>query len=314
MSASMDLSIIIVNWNTKDLLLGCLESLFRYPPTREFEVIVIDNASTDGSALLVRQRFTQIKLILNQSNKGFAPATNQGLKKMRGKFALLLNPDTKVRERSMDQMIEFLEAKVDVGIVGCKIINRDGSLEVSAFPNPTLIDEIISGFRGIPFFKRYIDRYRIRYLSQSNGPIKVGWVTGACFMIRAKTIKEVGYLDEKIFLYGEDVDWCLRAQKRGWEVIYLPHVCIFHFGGASMKKNLARKIYSFYFKRFYLTQKYRSGISSLLLKSISFAELLAKMIIISMKKNMNEKEKKDRLDGYANSIKLIFKKLDPENI
>ncbi len=310
MSANMDLSIIIVNWNTKDLLLGCLESLFRYPPTWEFEVIVIDNASTDGSALLVRQRFPQIKLILNQSNKGFAQATNQGLKKMRGKFALLLNPDTKVMEISIDKMIEFMEAKEDVGISGCKIINPDGSLEASAFPNPTLIDEIISGFRSIPFFKRYIDRYRIRYLSQSNGAMKVGWVTGACLMIRKKTIKEIGYLDEKIFLYGEDVDWCLRVQKRGWKVIYLPHICIFHFGGASMKKNVARKIYSFYFKRFYLTQKYRSGISLLLLKSISFLELLAKVIIINMKINVNEKEKQSRLEGYVKSFKLIFQKLD----
>jgi len=306
----MDLSIIIVNWNTRDLLFGCLESLFRTPPAREFEVIVIDNASTDGSALLVRRKFPQVKLFLNQSNKGFASASNQGLRKMRGKLALLLNPDTKILEISIDKMIEFMEAREDVGISGCKIINPDGSLEVSAFPDPTLVHEIISGFRSIPFLRKYIERYRIRYLSQSNGAMKVGWVTGACLMIRKETIEEIGYLDEKIFLYGEDVDWCLRARKKGWKVIYLPHIRIFHFGGASMQKDLARKIYSFYFKRFYLTQKYRSGMSLLFVKCISLLELLAKVTITTLKRNMNEKEKQSRLQGYEKSFRLIFRKLD----
>lgn len=311
MSAKMDLSIIIVNWNTKDFLLDCLESLFRHPPSREFEVIIIDNASTDGSVLLVQQKFPQVKLILNQSNKGFATANNQGLKIMKGNFALLLNPDTIVIEESIDKMIKFMETNERIGILGCKIKNPDGSLQASAFPHPTMFNELISGLRSnLHYLGKFISYLSNRSTSWGDRPTPVGWVSGACLMIRKKTIEEIGYMDEKIFLFGEDLDWCLRARKGGWEVFYLPQPFILHFGGQSTKKNLTGKIYSFYYKRFYLTKKYRSGISLLLLKLISIIELLTKSIIINLNKNIETEEKISRLKGYRKSYRLIFKKLD----
>lgn len=307
----MDLSIIIVNWNVRVLLTKCLNSIFSCPKGREFEVIVIDNASEDGSIEMITQQFPQVRLILNKSNKGFAKANNQGLREMRGEFALLLNPDTIVGEEAIDKMVEFMKENDDVGILGPKIINPDGSLQASAFSYPTLIDDIILGFRSNLFFTgKFISHYHSRFYHLPDHPFRVDWVSGACLMIRKKTIEDIGLLDERLFLFAEDLDWCLRAKNGGWKVIYFPRACIVHYGGQSTKKNLQMKIWSFYFKRFYFAKKYRGRFSMGFLKFVSFFELLAKMFIVKMKRRMDHYEKENRLLGYKKSIKLIFQKSD----
>lgn len=307
----MDLSIIIVNWNVRVLLTKCLNSIFSCPKGREFEVIIIDNASEDGSIEMITQQFPQVRLILNKSNKGFAKANNQGLREMRGEFALLLNPDTIVGEEAIDKMVEFMKENDDVGILGPKIINPDGSLQASAFSYPTLIDDIILGFRSNLFFTgKFISHYHSRLYHLPDHPFRVDWVSGACLMIRKKTIEDIGLLDERLFLFAEDLDWCLRAKNGGWKVIYFPRACIVHYGGQSTKKNLQMKIWSFYFKRFYFAKKYRGRFSMGFLKFVSFFELLAKMFIVKMKRRMDHDEKENRLLGYKKSIKLIFQKSD----
>ena len=307
----MDLSIIIVNWNVRVFLTECLKSIFSCPKGREFEVIVIDNASEDGSIKMITQQFPQVRLILNKSNKGFAKANNQGLREMGGEFALLLNPDTIVREEAIDKMVEFMKENDDVGILGPKIINPDGSSQASAFSYPTLIDDIILGFRSnLLFTGKFISHYHSRLYHLPNHPFRVDWVSGACLMIRKKTIEDIGLLDERFFLFAEDLDWCLRAKNGGWKVIYFPRACIVHYGGQSTKKNLQIKIWSFYFKRFYFAKKYRGRFSMGFLKFVSFFELLAKIFIVKMKRRMDHHEKKNRLLGYKKSIKLIFQKSD----
>lgn len=303
------LSIIIVSYNTKELLIGCLSSIFDSLENVDFEIIVVDNNSKDGSTKEVQNHFPQVRLIENQNNKGFAAANNQALKLMRGKYVLLLNPDTLVVNSSLTKMVEFIEENKRTGIVGCKILNPDGSLQASAFPLPTLKDLILSGFAASwKFWGRYIQRYPSRhYLPQK--PVRVGWVSGACLMIRKKTIDEIGLLDENFFLFSEDVDWCIRASRKGWAVVFYPEATIIHYGGQSAQKNLALKIASFYQKRFYFGKKHFGKLALLTLKLISFFELIGKGLIVGIFLKMDSKERQARLKGYKQAFKLIFRRI-----
>ncbi len=307
----MVLSIIIVNWNVEVFLAECLSSIFSHLGEQETEVIVVDNASTDESVEMTRQRFPQVKLITNRDNEGFARANNRALMTMKGDLALLLNPDTVVQDGTIPRMIRFMRENRNVGILGCRIINPDGSPQPSAFSFPTVIDDIILGFRSNLFFTgRIANRVGRRIQHAADHPLTVDWVTGACLMIKQKTIQEIGPMDDNLFLFAEDLDWCLRARRRGWKVVYLPSACIVHYGGESAKKNLQVKICSFYFRRLYLAQKYRGRLSLLILKAVSFVELLAKMVIVRMKRNMLDAERRSRLEGYRKAIQLIFRSLN----
>ncbi len=306
----MQLSIIIVNWNVRELLKGCLNSIFSRLTGGEFEVIVVDNASEDGSVEMIKQQFPQVRLILNKSNKGFAKANNQALRHVRGKYALLLNPDTLLVNSSLTKMVEFLEEHKRVGIVGCKVVNPDGSLQASAFPLPTLKDLILSGLAaGWISWGRHIQRYSSRHYTPQKLPIKVGWVSGVCLMVRSKIVDEIGMLDENFFLFSEDVDWCIRASRKGWAVIFYPEAAIIHYGGQSAQKNFALKITSFYQKRFYFAKKYFGRFALLILRFISFFELISKWLIVGILLKMDPKERQARLNGYKQAFKLIFRKI-----
>jgi GT2 family glycosyltransferase len=304
------LSIIIVSYNTKELLRECLFSLFDSLKNFNFETIVVDNDSKDGSAEEVQNRFPKVKLIRNQKNEGFAVANNQALRLMRGKYAVLLNPDTLIVDSSLTKMVKFLEEHKRVGILGCKIVNPDGSSQASAFPLPTLKDLLLSGFAaGWIFWGRCIQRYSSRYYVSQKLPVKVGWVSGACLMVRKRIIDEIGLLDENFFLFSEDVDWCIRANRKGWAVVFYPEAIIIHYGGQSAQKNLALKISSFYQKRFYFGKKHFGRFALLILKLSSFFELIGKLLIVSILLKMDQKEREARLNGYKQAFKLIFRKI-----
>lgn len=301
------LSIIIVSYNTKELLIGCLSSVFNSLENVDFEAIVVDNNSKDESTKEVQNHFPKVRLIENHNNKGFSAANNQALKLIRGKYALLLNPDTLIINSSFTKMVQYMEENKTVGIVGCKILNPDGSLQASAFPFPTLKDLILSGFAASwIFWGRYVQRYSCRHYVPQKVPLKVGWVTGACLMIRKRTMDEIGLLDENFFLFSEDVDWCIRASRKGWAVVFYPEATIIHYGGQSAQKNLTLKTFSFYQKRFYFAKKHFGKLALLILKMISFFELIGKWIIVATFLKLDSKEKRSRLKGYKQAFKLIF--------
>jgi GT2 family glycosyltransferase len=233
-----------VNYNTKDLLLGCLESVKRNTKGIEYEIIVVDNASTDGSAeILKRLKGQSFKAILNSTNLGFARANNQGIKIADGRYVLLLNSDTEIKDNVLGEMLAYMDKNTKAGIVSCALRDKDGKLQATGGYFPTLLrvaswmfflddipllDKLIKPFhpmheksffyRGEGFFKRESPR---------------DWVTGAFFLIRRVVLDEVGVLDEDYFMYTEEVDLCFRAKKKGWEVWYLPKWAIVHYGGAS---------------------------------------------------------------------------------
>ena len=237
----MKLSIIIPSFNTKKLLRQCLRSLGSRLQSQnsKLEIIVVDNASGDGSAEMVRElqsasRRTktpklQIKLIENSKNLGFAKAVNQGIRKSKGEYILLLNSDIIVKPGSLKAMVNFAESYPLTGVVGGRLLDPSGSIQASVYHFPTFLRamrEFWLGQEGI---------YQ-KYVPKGNEPVVVDAATGAAMLIPKKIIKEVGLLDERYFMYFEDLDYCRRVKKAGYKTYYLPAAKFTHHHGASGKK------------------------------------------------------------------------------
>lgn len=229
-----DLSIIIVNWNTRELLRRCLASIYRHSAGLEFAVWVVDNASTDGSAEMAAREFPQARLIRNQENVGFSRANNQALRQAEGRYLLLLNSDTVLQENALRQMVAFMDAHPTVGIAGSRLLNADGTWQPSCdlFPRKPfamLRDKLADAlFPGTPV--KWEDRMR-QWNARDNFP--VDYVIGAVLMIRRETFAQIGGLDERFFMYAEDIDWCYRAARAGWATHYVGTAAIVHLNRGS---------------------------------------------------------------------------------
>jgi N-acetylglucosaminyl-diphospho-decaprenol L-rhamnosyltransferase len=232
------LSIVIVNWNVRELLGHCLHSIFQ-PPTSNFqvEVIVVDSASSDGSAAMVEEEFPQVHLIANSENVGFTVGSNQGIAVSRGRYILLLNPDTEVVDDALATMVEYMDNHHQVGVLGPQLLNPDGSIQSSRHRFPTLATAFLESTvlqQWLPH-NRVIKHY---YMADRPGDEvqEVDWVTGACLLARREAIEEVGLLDEGFFMYSEELDWCRRIKAQGWQIVYLPTARVIHYGGQSSEQ------------------------------------------------------------------------------
>jgi len=257
----IDLSIIIVNWNTRDYLLGCLRSVFLSENSPSREVIVIDNGSQDGSGTEVKRLFPEIHLIANEENLGFAKATNQGLILASGRYLLLLNPDTEVKQGAIDRLVYFMDHHPDAGIVGCQLLNPDGSKQNSIANFPTLATELLnkSVLRWL-FPKKFPGKER-----NYTEPIEVDSVIGACMMTRREALKQVGPLDEEYFLFFEETDWCFRMRKGGWKVFHQPQAEVVHFQGRGTEPKKKEAKVEYYRSRYQFFKKNRGEFRSFLL-------------------------------------------------
>ncbi|MCF7802742.1 MAG: glycosyltransferase [Candidatus Marinimicrobia bacterium] len=235
--ASPRLSIVIVNYNVKEFLEQSLQAIRKASVGLETEVIVVDNHSVDGSAEMLRSKFSWVTLITNDENRGFAVASNQGIRASTGEYVLLLNPDTLVQEDTFTSMINYLDDHPDVGMAGCKILNPDGSLQLAcrrSFPTiRTALPKILGLDKLFPR-SRIFARYNLTYLDPDE-ITDVDAVSGSFMMVRRAALDEVGLLDETFFMYGEDLDWCYRFNQAGWIVRYLPITKIIHYKGESSK-------------------------------------------------------------------------------
>lgn len=230
----MDLSILIINWNTRDLLRDCLTSVFEGAPDgRSYEVIVVDNASEDGSQEMVRREFPQATMIMNDENRGFAAANNQAMAIASGECVLLLNSDTLVHGDVLGKSVEYMDAHWHVGAMGCRVLNADQSVQHSTSQFPSLLNLIVQTlgldrFKSIPAFRKYRmldwDRQSERYVQT---------ISGCFLMVRKQCIDVVGTLDESFFFFGEETDWCRRIREADWRVAFAPVGDITHFGGGS---------------------------------------------------------------------------------
>ena len=240
----MDLSIIIVNYNTKELLLDCLGSIKKNTKKISYEIILVDNASTDGSVEILRRlKSPDVKVVLNRENFGFSKANNQGIKIAKGRYVLLLNSDTKVQDSILTEMIEYMDENPKTGVAGCALKNPDGSLQATGGYFPTLfrVASWMLFFDDIPLLDKLIKPFHPMheksFFYKGEGfftkASERDWVTGAFFLAKKEVFDQVGLLDEDYFMYTEEVDFCFRAKQKGWQVWYLPKWAIVHLGGAS---------------------------------------------------------------------------------
>lgn len=244
----MDLSIIIVNYNTCRLTLDCLHSVYGSETAYQYEVFVVDNASVDGSVEAIGSEFPQVELIANQENTGFAKANNQGMEVAKGRYMLLLNSDTIVQPDTLQTMVSLMDGRPDLGASGCKIILPDGSLDKACrrgFPTPSASFYYAFGFsRLFPNTPRF-NQYQLGYLDP-NEAYPVDCLMGAFMLVRREVIEQIGGLDETFFMYGEDVDWCYRIKEAGWGIHYEPATYIVHYKGASSRRKPFKIIYEFH--------------------------------------------------------------------
>jgi GT2 family glycosyltransferase len=230
----MDVSVIIVNWNTRDILHNCLSSVFNQPEGIKFEVIVVDNGSTDGSVEMIRAEFPQVILLANNANRGFAAANNQGFRIARGEYVLLLNSDTLLFSGSIAKTITFANAHPQAAVVGCRVLNQNMSLQPTCFMFPSLLNMLFASTYLYKIFprSRLWGRERMTWWDR-NDARKVDVVTGCFMLVQKSAIDQVGGMDERFFMYGEETDWCYRFKLAGWEVMFTPCAQIIHLGKAS---------------------------------------------------------------------------------
>ena len=267
-------SVVIVNWKTPELLAGCLDSILADPAAERFELWVVDNASGDDS-LAVLARFPQVRVVANATNVGFAKACNQVIPQAAAPYVLLLNPDTVVADRGISKLADYLDANADCAAVGPMVLNPDGSLQLAcrrSFPTPQ------ASFYRLTYLSRLFPRsavlgaYNLTFADPQQ-ELEVDALSGSAMMVRKSVIDDVGLLDEDIFMFGEDIDWCWRFKQRGWRVVYFPAAVVYHFHGASSRLRPARAAIDLHkgmhvFYRKHLAHRYGVGFNALVYAAI----------------------------------------------
>jgi len=257
----LDLSIIIVNYNVKEFLQNLLHSIDKASSGISKEMIIVDNASDDGSVELIRNKYPSVNLIINKENLGFGKANNQALKIAKGKYILLINPDTIVSEDTIDLMIKFFENNKDAGLAGCKILNPDGSLQLAcrrSFPGPWTSFCKVTGLSNLFPNSRIFARYNLTYLNEDQ-TYEVDAISGSFMMMKREVYDKVNGFDEEFFMYGEDLDLCYRIQQAGYKVFYVHNAQIIHYKGESTKRSNLDETKVFYDAMHLFVKKHFSG-------------------------------------------------------
>ncbi len=308
---NVQLSIIIVNFETPEYTTDCIRSIFKNKPHLVFEVIVIDNGSKDQSLERLREELPQVVCIETGANLGFSQANNLGINNARGNFILLLNSDTKILDDSIDKMLEYLLANPHVGAMGPRQLHGNGKLQLSWGSFPTLISE---AFRKLLHYRLSINDLKIRdYLEEKYaGSTDVDWVSGSCLMTRKDALQQAGLLDGRFFMYFEDIDLCRRMKDAGWRIHYNSDITIVHYGGISAKRNLMRVLVEYRRSQIYFTRKYYGlkgvlGLKTLLFVKYAFYFLNSSLAYLSGKVFRREnKESFAKLLLSKKTIELVF--------
>ena len=239
----VDVSVVIVSWNTQDILRNCLKSIYKQDCDRSIEVIVIDNASTDGSTEMVKKEFPQVSLIENSENRGFAAANNQAIAIAKGRYVLLLNSDTIILDNAIVKILDFADATPEAGIAGCRVLNSDRTLQPTCFMFPSILNMLLSTTYLYKIFpkSRFFGREQMTWWDRSDTR-EVDVVTGCFMFVRREAIEQVGLLDEQFFMYGEETDWCYRFKQANWKVMFTPSAEIIHLGGQSSSQKRSEMI------------------------------------------------------------------------
>jgi GT2 family glycosyltransferase len=259
-----DLSIIIVNWNTRELTARCLETIAAATHAASYEIIVVDNASSDGSADMIHERFPDVRLIRNTANAGFGVANNQGMAVARGRHMLLLNSDTELLAGTdvLSALAAFADAHPDAGVIGPKLLNADGSLQPSWARFPTLLSEMLG--RTV--------LYRRAWPGET-GAYETDWLSGACLLVPREVLAKTAGFDPRFFMYSEETDWCFRIRKAGYRAAYLERAWLVHLGGGSASRTSYTQLYRLYSGKILFFKVNYGVLASLLLRLGLFLSL-----------------------------------------
>ena len=243
------LSVVIVNWNAGRALDDCLASLFASKPVGALEVLLVDNASTDGSQARAARDYPGIKILQNAENRGFAPGANQGLEWAVGELMLLLNPDAMLQPSTISLLVDFMNEHPEAAVVGPRLLNPDGTVQGSARRDPSPWTGLFG--RDAPLTRLFpnnpVSRRELPNLCHvGDAPLEVDWISGACLLVRRAAYEQVGGLDERFFLFWEDADWCRRFRRAGWKVYYLPTAVGTHRVGVSRAQRPMRSAIDFH--------------------------------------------------------------------
>lgn len=250
-----DVTVAVINWNGLKWLDTCLHSIIKYPPLHGYEITVVDNGSTDGSQKHLKKNYPDVYLIENAGNLGYAAAANQALRTSEARYVLLLNTDIELDKEAIDILIEFADEHEKAAIVGPKLLNPDGTVQLSGRNFPSFIDGFMHAFLGIfwpnnPYTVRYKRTHWDRQTART-----VDWVSGAAMLIRREAAADVNFFDEHFFMYVEDMDLCYRLWQKGWQVYFCPEAKAMHYLGQSSSQSSRRMIIEFQRSLYYFYQK-----------------------------------------------------------
>ena len=299
----VDMSIVLVCWNNKAYLDPCLKSLYEGGLKSSFDVIVVDNGSTDGSQQMLAEKYPQVMLIQNAGNVGLGKASNQGIEATNGRHVLLLNNDTIVNGPALDVLVEYLDAHPEAGATAGKLLNPDGSFQSGFAPFSTLLEEfLIVTHIGERLWAGYPSH------GDSNEIKATGWMSSACLLVRRAALDKIGLLDESYFIYGDEADLQYRLNKAGWKVVFLPNSSISHFGGRSMDRWKRRKMV--YRGKMMFYKKNYGFISTFLLRLLFFVMSLLKLLVwcigflVPSRHDQAKKELRSNIDVMALCLNL----------
>jgi hypothetical protein len=278
----MKLSIVIVNYNTERLLRGCLESVYAGANGTPFDVWVVDNNSRDNSVAMLGSEFPQVRVVQNGSNVGFSKANNMAIARSEADYILLLNPDTLIIEDAIERVVRFMDERPEVGVCGCRVLNKDRTLQLAcrrSIPTPKVAFYRLTGLSRLFPRSPVMARYNMTYTNPAQTH-EVDAVSGAFLMIRREAVEDIGLLDERFFMYGEELDWCLRAKRAGWSVVYYPDAEIIHYKGESTKYNSRKATLEFYramylFHRKHFAPECSPAVNAMIYTGIFFVGLSA---------------------------------------
>lgn len=273
------LSIVIVSWNTRDLLAGCLDSISHALAAGKIsgvEVIVVDNASHDGTVDLLARRFPWVRLIQNQDNVGFARANNQAIEESQGEYVLLLNSDTELYSGALETLVDWMDEHPAVGAAGPRLLNPDGSLQTSCYPFPTVARELWRLF--------HLDVLRPYGVYDMTGwsldrPRAVDVLLGACLLLRRAVLEQVGLLDETYFMYSEEVDLCYRIRQQGWLIYWVPQAQMLHYGGQSTRQVANEMFLRLYQSKLHYFAKHHGRLAAEAYKLVLVASALGRLAV-----------------------------------
>lgn len=303
-----DISVIIVNYNVKEFIINLIDSVNKARHNFDVEIIIVDNNSTDGSPEVIKEKYPDVKLIANKVNLGFGKANNQALEIAQGKYLLLINPDTIVREDTFTKIIDFMERTPDVGITGCKVLNPDGSLQLPcrrSFPGLWTSFTKIIGLSSLFPKSRMFARYNLTYLDE-NKTYEVDAVSGSFMFLRREVYEKTKGFDPDYFMYGEDLDLCFRTQKAGFKVMYFHETEIIHYKGESTKRSSIDETKIFYDAMMIFVKKHLS--TSLFIEIILKVAIFSRFLIASISRIKNH-----LLFGFADTLVFVLALLWMEN-